>query len=62
MFFVFLTVKRAEKKFNVRGFRLSAKYLFIFKKGLGPIRSLAFYTVISVPRRLLTILIKVNTG
>jgi len=62
MFFVFLIIKKVKKKFNVRGFRLSAKYSFILKKNLGPIRSLAFYTAISVFRRLLIILIKANTS
>jgi len=62
MFFVFLIIKKVGKKLNVRGFRLSAKYSFILKKSLSPIRSLVFYTATSVPKRLLTILTRVNTN
>jgi len=62
MFFVFLIIKKVEKKFNVRGFRLSAKYSFILKKNLNPIRPFAFYTAISVFKRLLIILARVNTN
>jgi len=32
MSFVFLIIKKAKKKLNVRGFRLLAKYSFILKK------------------------------
>jgi len=62
MFFVFLTVEKVEKEFNVRGFRLLTKYSFTLKKGLSPIRPLAFHTITSVFRRLLIILARVNTN